>query len=149
MVTSDNEEDNPIIKSTTFDVNKTYYLSNDGVQFALAKITRSALQFATSDFATVNFALVSGKNDEYQLILTDKTGSIQLGYKSSTDLSNSASNWKIQNLAGGGLVLVEVSSGRYLGLSSSGASTAKAYANSNLKIDSRYPPVYLFEDNTK
>ena len=129
-------------KASSFDASKTYYLSPDGRYFANANITSKKLVFATSDIASVKFDLAADKTDEYIVTITGKDASIKLGYLSGTDLGNTATNWKVQSY-NGGLVLIEASSGRFLGMESSTSNNAKAYAASNLG-GSKYPPVYLY-----
>lgn len=143
-VTSDEEG---FIKVSEFDANKTYYLSADGTNFATTTISNKAITMSDNDdnIAAVTFELVPDTSNQYYVTLTKGTTSINLGNSgSSTDITNSKAKWKVNMLTGGGLVLQEAGSDRYLGLMSTGSKSAKAYAKSSLKLDSKYPPVYLY-----
>ena len=128
-----------VVKATSFNADKTYYLSADGVNFATTTVSSSALQFTSveSNIAEVTFTSVS--SGTYRVWLN---GTV-LSYTSSTSLSTGGSTeWKIVSHNGG--LIIELSDGtRFIGLTSSSATAAKAYAVSNLS-SSKYPPVYLY-----
>lgn len=137
-------------KATAFDASKTYYVSQDGTNFAIPSISNNALVLSddVDKIANVTFSLAEGKENEYIVTISNSNSSINLGYTSSTNLSNSKTTWKVESYSDG-LILIETkdTGGRYLGLSGVGALTAKAYAYSNItKVN--YPPVFLYIKNT-
>jgi len=132
------------VKASEFDASKNYYLSADGNNFATTTInSKGQLLMSSEDYASVTFEETDVEG-QYYVKIEDKNGSIYLGYSGSgTNLTNNKTVWKVQYLNNGGFVLVEAG-GRFLGLASKGATEAKAYAGSNLKVESNYPPVYLY-----
>ena len=139
-------EDTNYVKPRRFDANKTYYLSNEGTQFASTTLTSNTITMVDniSIAASISFEHVEDKNDEYYVKFTNGGTSFYLGLNSSGGLSKTIkSSWKVEYITNYGLVLVESTQLRYPGLTASESSSAKAYAHSNLSGTSKYPPLYL------